>query len=155
MINDLLNNGMLISALTAWFLAQTVKPFVHFARTRRWNWGLWFSSGGMPSSHSALMSATALSIGLFEGFGTAVFALAVAITMIVIYDAAGVRRQAGMHAERINRLINEFFSGQPLNEKQLKEVLGHTPRQVIAGVFFGLAIAVVVWMLFQTRGTSG
>ncbi len=149
MIEDLLHNGMLISALAGWFLAQGVKPFVHYARTRRWNWGLWFSSGGMPSSHSALMSATTLSIGLFMGFDSGVFALAMAITMIVIYDAAGVRRQAGMHAERINRMINELFTGQPLNEKQLKEVLGHTPRQVIAGVIFGLAIAVVVWLLFQ------
>lgn len=149
MINDLLNNGMLISAMAGWFLAQGVKPFVHYARTRRWNWGLWFSAGGMPSSHSALMSATTMSIGLFEGFDSGLFALAMAITMIVVYDAAGVRRQAGMHAERINRMINELFTGQPLNEKQLKEVLGHTPRQVIAGVFFGLSIAVVVWSIFR------
>lgn len=149
MINDLLQNGMLISALAGWFLAQAVKPFVHYARTRRWNWGLWFSSGGMPSSHSALMSSTTLAIGLFNGFDSAVFALAVAITMIVIYDAAGVRRQAGIHAERINRMINELFAGQPFTEKQLKEVLGHTPRQVIAGVIFGCAIALAVWLLFQ------
>ncbi|NLF49835.1 MAG: divergent PAP2 family protein [Leptolinea sp.] len=151
MINDLLNNGMLISAMAGWFLAQGVKPFVHYARTRRWNWGLWFSAGGMPSSHSALMSATTMSIGLFEGFDSGLFALAMAITMIVVYDAAGVRRQAGMHAERINRMINELFTGQPLNEKQLKEVLGHTPRQVIAGVFFGLSIAFVVWVFFRAR----
>jgi acid phosphatase family membrane protein YuiD len=149
MINALLHNGMLISALLGWFLAQAVKPFVHYARTRRWNWGLWFSAGGMPSSHSALMSSMALSVGLFEGFGTADFAIAVAITMIVIYDAAGVRRQAGMHAERINRMINELFTGQPINEKQLKEVLGHTPRQVIAGVLFGFLIALGVWAAFQ------
>ncbi len=149
MINDLLHNGMLISAIAGWFLAQGVKPFVHYARTRRWNWGLWFSAGGMPSSHSALMSATTFSIGLFDGFDSGLFALAVAITMIVLYDAAGVRRQAGMHAERINRMINELFTGQPLSEKQLKEVLGHTPRQVIAGVLFGLAIAFVVWLIFQ------
>ena len=151
MINDLLNNGMLISAMAGWFLAQGVKPFVHYARTRRWNWGLWFSAGGMPSSHSALMSATTMSIGLFEGFDSGLFALAMAITMIVVYDAAGVRRQAGMHAERINRMINELFTVQPLNEKQLKEVLGHTPRQVIAGVFFGLSIAFVVWVFFRAR----
>ncbi len=152
MISDLLHNGMLISALLGWFLAQAVKPFFHYARTRRWNWGLWFSAGGMPSSHSALMSATTLSVGLFEGFGSADFAIAMAITMIVIYDAAGVRRQAGIHAERINRMINELFAGQPITDKQLKEVLGHTPRQVIAGVFFGMSIALVVWMLFKVAG---
>ncbi|GAP21621.1 divergent PAP2 family protein [Leptolinea tardivitalis] len=149
MINALLRNGILISALLGWFLAQAVKPFIHYSRTRRWNWGLWFSSGGMPSSHSALMSATTLAAGLFEGFDSSVFAVSFAITMIVVYDAAGVRRQAGMHAERINRMINEIFAGQPINEKQLKEVIGHTPRQVIAGVFFGMAIAVIVWLLFM------
>lgn len=150
--NDFLHNGVLIAALLGWFLAQGLKPFVHYARTRRWNWGLWFSSGGMPSSHSALMSATTVSVGLFEGFGTSIFAVALAISMIVVYDAAGVRRQAGMHAERINKMINELFSGQPISEQSLKEVLGHTPRQVIAGVFFGMAIAVVVWMIFEARG---
>ncbi len=152
MTGDLSRYGMLISALLGWFLAQAVKPFIHYARTRRWNWGMWFSAGGMPSSHSALMSATTLSVGLFEGFASADFAISMAITMIVIYDAAGVRRQAGIHAERINRMINELFAGQPITDKQLKEVLGHTPRQVIAGVFFGMAIALVVWLLFKAAG---
>ena len=145
----LFGNGILISALTAWFIAQAVKPFIGYSRTRRWNWGLWFSAGGMPSSHSALMSSTALSAGLFEGFDSAAFAIAVAIMMIVVYDATGVRRQAGMHAERINRIINEIFTGQPISEKELKEVLGHTPRQVIAGVFLGLLVALIVWVRFQ------
>jgi uncharacterized protein len=145
----LLHNGMLISALLACFLAQVVKPFVHYSRSRRWNWGLWFSSGGMPSSHSALMSSTAMSVGLFEGFDSGAFAVAVAVMMVVIYDAAGVRRQAGIHAERINRMINEIFAGQPINEKQLKEVLGHTPRQVVAGVILGVLTALGVWAAFQ------
>ena len=145
----LFHNGILISALTAWFIAQAVKPFIGYSRTRRWNWGLWFSAGGMPSSHSALMSSTALSAGMFEGFDSAAFAISVAIMMIVLYDATGVRRQAGMHAERINRIINEIFTGQPISEKELKEVLGHTPRQVIAGVLLGVTIALIVWASFQ------
>jgi acid phosphatase family membrane protein YuiD len=145
----LFRNGILIAGFTAWFIAQAVKPFVGYARTRRWNWGLWFSAGGMPSSHSSLMSSTALAAGLFEGFDSAAFAISVSIMMIVIYDAAGVRRQAGMHAERINRIINEFFTGQPVNEKDLKEVLGHTPRQVIVGVILGVLTALGVWVAFQ------
>jgi acid phosphatase family membrane protein YuiD len=149
MLSGLFRNGMLISALTAWFIAQAVKPFIGYARTRRWNWGLWFSAGGMPSSHSGLMSSLALSAGLFEGFDSPAFAISVAIMMIVVYDAAGVRRQAGMHAERINRIINEIFTGQPVNEKELKEVLGHTPRQVIAGIVLGILCALGVWVAFQ------
>lgn len=149
MVGQLTVNGVLISAILGWFIAQGMKPFIGYTRTHRWNWGLWFSAGGMPSSHSSLMSATALSTGLFEGFDSSIFAVALAITMIVIYDAAGVRRQAGMHAERINHIINEFFSGQPISEKELKEVLGHTPRQVIAGVFLGISIALVVWVIMM------
>jgi len=75
--------------------------------------------------------------------------IAAAILMIVFYDATGVRRQAGMHVERINRTINEIFTSQPISEKELREVLGHTPRQVVAGVFLGVDIALIVWVAFQ------
>jgi acid phosphatase family membrane protein YuiD len=86
-----------------------------------------------------------LSIGLFYGFDTPLFALSVAVAMVVIYDAAGVRREAGRHAEKINVLINEFFSGQTISEKQLKEVIGHTPAQVLAGVAMGVGITMLFY----------
>jgi acid phosphatase family membrane protein YuiD len=89
-----------------------------------------------------------LGIGLFVGFGTPLFAASVAITMIVVYDAAGVRREAGKHAERINILIEELFRGQPINEKQLKEVIGHSPLEVLTGVLFGAAVALVSYIIF-------
>ena len=89
-----------------------------------------------------------MAVGLFHGFDTPVFALAVAITMVVVYDAAGVRREAGRHAERINILIEELFSGQPISEKQLKEVIGHTPVEVVAGVLLGFATALVSFLIF-------
>jgi uncharacterized protein len=141
MLNDLLSNRILWTTIAAWAIAQLVKPPLEYLETRRWIWGLWFSSGGMPSSHSALVCSAMLSVGLFNGFGTPAFALAVALAMVVVYDAAGVRREAGKHAERINILIEELFSGQPISEKQLKEVIGHTPTEVIAGVLLGIATA--------------
>jgi len=144
----LLHNPPLLAALIAWTLAQTIKPFLERIDTGKWNWGLFFSSGGMPSSHSALIIAPTLSIGLHYGFDNPLFALGVAISMIVVYDAAGVRRQAGIHAQKINMLINEFFAGHQISEQQLKEVLGHTPREVIVGVALGLLTAVVVWLLW-------
>ena len=147
MTADLLGNQVLWTAITAWAIAQLVKPLLEYLETRRWSWGLWFSSGGMPSSHSALVCSAMLATGLFHGFGTPVFALAVAIMMIVVYDAAGVRREAGRHAERINILIEELFSGQPISEKQLKEVIGHTPVEVIAGVLLGFATALVSYTI--------
>ena len=143
MLNDLLANRILWTTLAAWAIAQLLKPPLEFLDTKRWSWGLWFSSGGMPSSHSALVCSGMLSVGLFQGFDTSVFALAVVLAMVVVYDAAGVRREAGKHAERINILIEELFSGQPISEKQLKEVIGHTPIEVIAGVLLGLATALV------------
>ena len=94
----------------------------------------------MPSSHSALMTSVTLGIGLFYGFDSPVFALAFALSMVVIYDATGVRREAGRHAEKINIMINEFFNGMPISDRQLKEVIGHTPGQVIAGIVLGVIV---------------
>lgn len=141
------DNQVLLAALTAWLLAQFLKVPIEYFETRRMNWALWFSAGGMPSSHSSLVTAVTLSIGLNAGFDTPLFALSVAVWMVVIYDAAGVRRQAGFHAQRINLLIEELIQGHPISEKRLKEVLGHTPRQVLAGILLGAAIALLFWGL--------
>ncbi len=145
MLRQIMGNPVLFIGLFAWALAQILKVPIHFILYHRLNWGLLFSSGGMPSSHSALMTAVTLSIGLFYGFDSPLFALAFAISMVVIYDAAGVRREAGRHAERLNILINEFFSGQPISDKQLKEVIGHTPAQVLAGVGLGVGTALLFY----------
>ena len=148
MFQELLSNHVLWISLIAWGLAQFLKPFLEFLETRRWVWGLWFSSGGMPSSHSALIVSAMVAIGLFHGFDTPLFALAVAMAMIVLYDAAGVRREAGKHAERINLLIEEFLAGHPISEQELKEVIGHTPGEVVAGVVLGILCAIIgfgVW----------
>ncbi|MEN6482418.1 MAG: divergent PAP2 family protein [Anaerolineaceae bacterium] len=146
---DLIANEVLISALISWFLGQFLKVPVEYFLTRKVNWGLWFSSGGMPSSHSSLMTAVSLSIGLTSGFDSPIFALSVATSMIVIYDATGVRRQAGIHAQKINMIIEELLSGKPLNQEQLKEVLGHTPREVAAGVLLGVIVSLIVFGLWN------
>jgi acid phosphatase family membrane protein YuiD len=95
------------------------------------------------------MVATTHGIGLFLGYDSPLFALAVAITMIVIYDAAGVRRQAGMHAERINVLFEELLRGHIWDQKELREVLGHTPLEVAGGVLLGLVVATVNWLIWK------
>ena len=136
-----LYNPVLFSALTAWFIAQALKIPIDYLNTRRINWALFFSAGGMPSSHSSLMVATTLSVGLFHGFNNPLFAVTFAISMIVLYDATGVRRQAGYHAQKINLLIDELFRGQPISEKQLKEVLGHSPLEVVGGTLLGILVA--------------
>ncbi len=99
-------NRVLIAGLLAWGIGQAMKVPLDYSRTRHLNWAILISAGGMPSSHSALMVATTLAIGLFYGFNDPLFALAVAISMVVIYDATNIRRQAGIHAQKINLLIN-------------------------------------------------
>jgi acid phosphatase family membrane protein YuiD len=144
----LLENKILIGTLAAWLIAQGLKPPMEYLRSGEWKWHMLLSAGGMPSSHSALLVGAALSIGLFVGFDSALFALAVAITMIVVYDAAGVRRQAGMHAERINVLFDELLSGHIWDTNELREVLGHTPLEVIGGILLGLVVGTVNWLIW-------
>ena len=145
----LFQNKALIVGLTAWALAQVIKIPLDYLRTRRWNWALLLTTGGMPSSHSALMTATTLAIGLYDGLDSPAFALGVVITMIVTYDAAGVRQQAGIHAQRINVIVAELFKGHPINERDLRVVLGHTPLEVVGGILLGLAVATGQWLLWK------
>ncbi|MBT7073823.1 MAG: divergent PAP2 family protein [Anaerolineae bacterium] len=142
-------NPVFLSAVIAWGLAQIIKVPVEYFRTGKMNWALLLSSGGMPSSHSAIMVGATYGAGLFVGFDSPVFAVVFPITMIVIYDATGVRRQAGFHAEKINLLIRELLSGDFKAEKKLREVLGHTPLEAVFGVLLGLATAQAVWVLWN------
>lgn len=142
-------NRALIAGISAWALAQIIKVPLYYLRTRKWNWALLFTTGGMPSSHSALMTSTTLAIGLYYGLDDPIFALGVVLTMIVTYDAAGVRQQAGIHAQRINVIFGELLHGHPVSERDLREVLGHTPLEVIGGILLGLAVATTQWLLWQ------
>lgn len=140
----ILFNPVLLAALTAWLIAQVLKVMIEFIFLKRWNWALVFQAGGMPSSHSAMVSATALSIGMIMGFDTAVFAVSAIFAMIVIYDATGVRRESGRQAVLINSIIEEFSKGKIPPQEKLKEVLGHTPGEAILGTLLGLSIGFMV-----------
>lgn len=142
------HNYVLIAALIAWAIAQMLKVPIEYLQTHRLNWALLVQAGGMPSSHSALIVGIAHGIGLSMGFDSALFALAFAMAMIVIYDATGIRRQAGKHAELINAMINDLAAGNPLKEEQLREVLGHTPLEALGGILLGLIVAQVTWLLW-------
>ena len=145
----LFQNKALIAGLIAWLLAQIIKLPLNYFYTGKWNWALLLTTGGMPSSHSSLMTGTVFAIGLYHGFDNPIFALGVAITMIVTNDAAGVRRQAGIHAQRINLLFGELLNGHPVSEKDLREVLGHTPLEVMGGILLGLIVATGQWLIWK------
>jgi acid phosphatase family membrane protein YuiD len=140
----LFSNKCLVAAATAWTLAQIIKVPLEYLLHHEWDWRLLISAGGMPSSHSALVTGVSAAIGFTQGFDSPIFAVAIVVALIVIYDATGVRRHAGDHARVINLMIDELLTGHPLAEKELKEVLGHTPREVVAGIALGIIVAIVV-----------
>jgi len=148
-LQALLDNRVLIACLIAWALAQVLKLPIGYLRSRHWNWSLLLHAGGMPSSHSTLVTAAAHAIGLTAGFSSPVYAIAVVIAMVVIYDATGIRRQAGRHAEVINAMVQDLVEGHPLRQEQLREVLGHSPFEALMGVVLGVSAAQVVIMLLR------
>jgi acid phosphatase family membrane protein YuiD len=144
--SSILQNHVLWTAMAGWFMAQALKVPIDTIREHRWNWALFFSAGGMPSSHSCLVTSTAVAVGLHVGFDNPLFAVSVALAMVVVYDATGIRRQAGMQAQTINILVDELLKGHPISEQHLREVLGHTPLEALGGVLLGLVLAIGLWL---------
>jgi acid phosphatase family membrane protein YuiD len=139
-VTHILRNPALVYGLLSWALAQVLKVATSFVREHRLNWRWLYSAGGMPSSHSALVSGITVAIALSEGIDSPLFALAVGVAAVVMYDAAGVRRAAGRQATVLNQIVDELFQGHPISEDRLRELLGHTPLQVAAGALLGLVV---------------
>lgn len=143
-IGNIIDNRVLLVATLACLIAQSAKLAIELARNRKFNFRIMVETGGMPSAHSALVTALATSIGQTAGWNSTEFALATIFAVIVMYDAAGVRQAAGKQARILNQIVDEFFSDdQDLNEARLKELLGHTPFQVIVGALLGICIAYI------------
>lgn len=142
-ITEITQNRILWNSILAWFLAQILKVFLTLILDKRWDFTRFVGSGGMPSSHSAIMTCMATSIGMQEGFSSSIFALSVATTLVVMYDAAGVRRAAGKQAAVLNEIVKELQTQHTITEGKLKELLGHTPIEVIAGAVLGVLVAVI------------
>ena len=143
-ILGLFSNHVLFAALIGWFLAQALKIPIHRHVEHEWDFGRFFGSGGMPSSHSSMVTAAAVMTGATAGFDSAVFAVSVVLAMIVMYDAAGVRRETGTQAAVINQILKDvLINGKKISDEELKELVGHTPLEVLGGALTGLAVAVV------------
>lgn len=134
-------NPTFVSGVVAFAAAQAAKAVLASVVERRWRPRMLFSSGGMPSSHSALCTALTASVALCHGVGDSLFPVCLGFSLIVMYDATGVRRHAGMQAEVLNKIVEDLFQGHPISERKLKELLGHTPLQVFAGAFLGILVA--------------
>ncbi|MBO0351425.1 divergent PAP2 family protein [Phormidium pseudopriestleyi FRX01] len=143
-IGNIIDNRVLLVATLACLIAQSTKLAIELARNRKFNFRVLVETGGMPSAHSALVTALATGIGQTAGWNSTEFALATIFAVIVMYDAAGVRQAAGKQARILNQIVDEFFSeDHDLNEARLKELLGHTPFQVIVGALLGVCIAYI------------
>jgi hypothetical protein len=129
--------------LVAWFIAQFLKVIIHLARKKRLDFSLMWSPGGMPSAHSALMTALATTIGLQNGFASPLFAISLAVAFIVMYDAAGVRRTVGYQSTMLNKMLDELFRGDKEFSQRLAEIIGHTKWEVFAGAMLGIALGIV------------
>ncbi|KAK4283489.1 hypothetical protein QN277_000433 [Acacia crassicarpa] len=141
-------NYPLLSAFVAFAVAQSTKFFSLWFKERRCDLKQLINSGGMPSSHSATVTALAAAIGFQDGVGGSVFAIALVLACIVIYDATGVRLQAGRQAEVLNQIIYELPAEHPLAERiPLRELLGHTPMQVLVGGILGVIIAAIGYLI--------
>ena len=141
---DLCGNSVLQTALLSWLIAQLLKVILVLIMERRLDFTRITGSGGMPSSHSALTVSLAAAIGFLNGFDSVEFGLAAAFSLVVMYDASGVRRSAGQQAAILNRIV-EKLGKEELSEtgQKLKELLGHTPMEVLAGAILGLIIAII------------
>ncbi|MBA3062567.1 MAG: divergent PAP2 family protein [Atribacteria sp.] len=137
-------NKIIIIAFITWILNQSLKLMVFYITEKKWDIRRFVGAGGMPSTHSALSVCVAVTIGLKEGWESPLFALAIVIAFIIMADAAGVRRETGEQAKVLNKIILEFFEERKIRDKNLKELVGHTPFEVIVGAFIGIVMA---WIL--------
>lgn len=143
-ISEFFSNSVLMTAVTGWLVAQILKVIFVLIWNRKLDIKRMIGSGGMPSSHSAFVVSLACAVGLVEGLTSTLFALSVAFALVVMYDAAGVRRAAGQQARILNKMVEQWEKGDfSVTDKRLKELLGHTPIEVLAGAILGFMIAVI------------
>jgi len=137
-MNELFANRVFQAIFFPWLIAQISKPIIEYIRRHRINLRLLVSAGGMPSSHSASVCALATAVGIQEGVASTIFVVSLLLAIIVMYDAAGVRRAASIQARILNQIIDELFQGHPISETRLRELLGHTPFEVLVGAIWGI-----------------
>ncbi|MBO4461193.1 MAG: divergent PAP2 family protein [Clostridiales bacterium] len=147
---ELIGNKILIAGVLAWFIAQVFKCINNVITEGKFSIERLFGDGGMPSGHSATVSSVATMTGLVCGVGSVMFAIAAILAIIVMHDAMGVRLQTGIQAKKINDLtlrLDRMFNMNVTGEEKLKELIGHTPLQVVAGFALGVVVAVIYYVV--------
>ncbi len=140
----IINNEIFIIAFIAWFIAQLLKVVLTLIKDRKMDFSRMIGSGGFPSSHTAFMMGMSTAVGLKLGFASAHYAIAFTMSLVVMYDASGVRRAVGKQAEIINTIIEDLYANKQIAEDKLKELIGHTPVEVLAGALLGIVVANII-----------
>ena len=142
---DLFRNRAFAACLLSWFCAQALKVVFYRIIEKQWSFRRFWGLGGMPSSHSAVMCTLAVSAGIMRGFGSLEFCICLVLALVVMTDAAGVRRESGQHAKLLNKIIQELVEeGRGLTPQTLKELVGHSPFEVLVGALLGVLVAFIV-----------
>jgi acid phosphatase family membrane protein YuiD len=141
---QLIRNRILLTTLSAWVIAQCIKVTIGVVLQRKFDFRWFIGTGGMPSSHAAGASCLATAIGLDYGFDSVSFALAASFALVVMFDAQGVRRATGKQARILNRITEDIYWQGKINEGRLRELVGHTPIEVIVGFLLGVTLAVLL-----------
>lgn len=141
-LNDLFTNPFLLTGVGSWFIAQVLKTILHLIIYKKLDFERMYGDGGMPSGHSATVASLATICGLTYGLQSVEFAITAILAVIVCHDAMGVRRETGRHAEILNDLLKSFETHEPID---LKELVGHTPLQVVTGILIGIGNALLMY----------
>ncbi|MEA5000118.1 MAG: divergent PAP2 family protein [Candidatus Limiplasma sp.] len=147
-IDGIFANHVVITTLVAWFAAQALKVPLYYRVEHRFNWRRFFGSGGMPSSHTAMVISLCIIVGVLQGFDSPLFGVAFVPATIVMYDATGVRRETGTQATIINQILKDvLINGKRISDEELKELVGHTPFEVLGGALVGILTALAYYWL--------
>jgi acid phosphatase family membrane protein YuiD len=138
-------NYIFWTSAAAWLIAQSIKAMLGVFREKRFNFKWFVGTGGMPSSHAAWVASLSTSIGVTYGFDSALFAVTLVFSLIVLFDAQGVRRSSGRQARILNKMLDDIYWKKRVDEEELKEFLGHTPVEVFAGVSLGIVVSLLFY----------
>lgn len=142
--SNIFKNDVLIVTVCAWVVAQSIKVILGVAREKKFNFRWFVGTGGMPSAHSAGVSALALSCGLTNGFDSVIFAITFMFAVVTMFDAQGVRYASGKQAEILNKVMDDIYWQHKIQQGRLKELIGHTPLEVLVGCLIGILVALAM-----------
>lgn len=151
LILSLLGNFTFVAVTVSWFLAQFIKVLLCWYNEKKLNFWHFFEAGGMPSAHSASVTALTLAIVLTQGFNSPLFTISLVFALIVMYDATGVRRAAGKQAEILNKMVDDIYANGKVRIEKLREILGHDPIEVFAGASLAVMVTLIVYYVYFIR----